>query len=98
MVSIKKYNSILIEKGLLSEEVTDISDEAGLPVVQRSFNLTGLQQAALWIKAVTQQLTSNTEDIEELKQENSELKRRVAALEKEFSISRNKVLDFEATF
>lgn len=81
-ISIKKYNTILIEKGLLSEETTDSSDEAGLPVIQKSFNLTGLQQAALWVKAVTQQVTANTEDIEELK-------KKVAALERELSIRRN---------
>lgn len=45
--SIKKYNTILIEKNLLTEEETEKTDEAGLAIVQRNFNLTGLQQAAL---------------------------------------------------
>ena len=81
-ISIKKYNSILIEKGLLSEEVSDQTDEAGLPIIQKNFNLTGLNQAALWVKAVTEQIVTNTEDIEELKKE-------VAALKKELSICRN---------
>ena len=81
-ISIKKYNSILIEKGLLSEEVSDQTDEAGLPIIQKNFNLTGLNQAALWVKAVTEQIVTNTEDIEELKKE-------VAALKKELSIRRN---------
>ena len=81
-ISIKKYNSILIERGLLSEEVSDQTDEAGLPIIQKNFNLTGLNQAALWVKAVTEQIVTNTEDIEELKKE-------VAALKKELSIRRN---------
>lgn len=46
-VSVKKYNTILIEKGLLSEEVTNATDESGLPIIQKAFNLTGLHQAAL---------------------------------------------------
>ena len=80
--SIKKYNTYLIEHNLLEEEVTDRYDEAGLPVIQKNFNLTGLNQAALWVRAVTEQIVTNTEDIEELKKE-------VAALKKELSIRRN---------
>jgi hypothetical protein len=45
--TIRKYNSILIEKNLLSEEVTEKKDSAGLPIVQKSFDLNGLNQAAL---------------------------------------------------
>lgn len=45
--SIKKYNTILIEKGLLKEELTDHYDESGLVVVQKNFDLSGLNQAAL---------------------------------------------------
>lgn len=45
--TIRKYNLILIDKGLLEEEPTERTDEAGLTVVQKNFNLTGLQQAAL---------------------------------------------------
>lgn len=80
--SIKKYNTYLIEHGFLEEETTSKLDEAGLPVIQKNFNLTGLNQAALWVKAVTEQLVTNTEDIEELK-------KKVAALERELSLRRN---------
>ena len=80
--TVKKYNTILIEKGLLAEEVTGNTDEAGLPIVQKSFDLQKLNQAALWVKAVTEQVTTNTEDIEVLK-------KKVAALEKELSLRRN---------
>lgn len=45
--SVKKYNTYLIEHGYLEEESTNKTDEAGLVVVQKNFNLTGLQQAAL---------------------------------------------------
>jgi hypothetical protein len=45
--SIRKYNTYLIEHNFLTEETTSESDESGLPVIQKNFNLTGLQQAAL---------------------------------------------------
>lgn len=95
--SIKKYNSILIEKGLLEEEVTGNFDSAGLPIVQKSFDLNGLQQAALWVKAVTDQITLNTNDIENLKTSNEEMKseierltKKIADLERIQSLERNK--------
>ena len=72
--TVKKYNTYLIENGFLSEEVSNNTDEAGLPIITKNFNLTTLKQAALWIKAVNEQLINNTaqlnaqgEDIDELK-------------------------------
>ena len=47
VLSVKKYNTYLIEHKYLEEEVTNKTDEAGFPVIQKNFNLTGLQQAAL---------------------------------------------------
>lgn len=97
VISIKKYNTILIEKGFLQEELTEKTDESGLQVVQKNFNLNGLQQAALWVKAVTEQITKNTDDIESLKRDNEEkenqikeLERRIASLEKYQALERNK--------
>lgn len=87
--SIKKYNTILIEHNLLTEEETGKTDEAGLTIIQKNFNLTGLQQAALWVKAVTEQVSKNTDDIEEMKQELAELKAWKARKEKEESLKRN---------
>lgn len=46
-LSVKKYNTYLIEHGFLSEETTNQTDQAGLPVVQKNFDLTSLNQAAL---------------------------------------------------
>lgn len=81
--TVKKYNTILIENGLLTEEETSKTDEAGLPVIQKNFNLTGLQQAALWVKAVTETVQKHDVAIEELE-------KKVANLEKELSLYRNK--------
>lgn len=87
--SIKKYNTILIEKGFLTEETTDKTDSAGFAVIQKNFNLTGLQQASLWVKAVTEQITKNTDDIESIKKELEELKAWKARKELEESLKRN---------
>lgn len=87
--SVKKNNTILIERGLLTEETLEEKDQAGLPIVQKQFDLTGLQQAVLWVKAVTEQVTKNTDDIELLKQELEELKQWKAKKEKEESFLRN---------
>lgn len=93
--SIKKYNTWLIEHGFLEEQATEKKDEAGLPIIQKNFNLAGLQQAALWAKAVTQQVVKNTSDIEEIKSENEDLKRRIAALEREAALRRNRIIEKE---
>lgn len=91
--TVKKYNTYLIEHGFLEEETTDKTDEAGLPVIQKNFNLQGLNQAALWIKAVSEQLITNTEDIERIKLENADMKRRIAVLES--TISRQTEYSFD---
>lgn len=87
--SIKKYNTYLIEHGFLEEETTSKLDEAGLTIIQKNFNLTGLQQAALWVKAVTDQVSKNTDDIEDMKRELEELKAWKARKEREESLERN---------
>lgn len=46
-LSVKKYNTYLIENNFLEEESTNSTDESGLPVIQKNFNLTSLNQAAL---------------------------------------------------
>lgn len=90
--SVKKYNTYLIEHGYLEEESTNKTDEAGLVVVQKNFNLTGLQQAALWVKAVTETVQRHDEDIEDLKERMSEIEKKNQALEKELSLYRNQTI------
>lgn len=89
IASVKKYNTYLIENEYLAEETCDKTDEGGLPIIQKNFNLEGLNQAALWVKAVTEQVTKNTDDIEKMKQELEELKDWKRKLEKEESLARN---------
>lgn len=94
VLSIKKYNTILIEKGLLEEEETENKDAAGIPIVQKNFDLTGLHQAALWVKAVTEQVTKNTDDIESIKAELEELKKWKERKEKEEALKRNSYTEY----
>jgi predicted RNase H-like nuclease (RuvC/YqgF family) len=89
-VSVKKYNTYLINNGFLEEETTSKTDSAGLPIIQKNFNLNGLQQAALWVKAVTEQITMNTADIEDMKDEISSLRKELENLKREQSLYRNK--------
>lgn len=90
VVSVKKYNTYLINNGFLEEETTSKTDSAGLPIIQKNFNLSGLQQAALWVKAVTEQITMNTADIEDMKDEISSLRKELENLKREQSLYRNK--------
>ena len=70
-ISIKKYNTILIEKNLLEEEETTQKDEAGFPIIQKCFDLQGLNQAILWMKKIDAAVV--------------DLQDRVAAIEKHIS-------------
>lgn len=91
VLSVKKYNTILIEKGLLLEKETDDKDEGGFPIIQKNFDLWGLNQAALWAKKITEQTIKNTNDIEELKQELEELRKWKERKEREESLIRNSI-------
>lgn len=71
-MSIRKYNTILIEKNLLEEEETTQKDEAGFPIIQKRFDLQGFNQAVLWVKQVNEALIDHED--------------RIAALERKFGV------------
>ena len=82
--TIKKYNKILQDGGYMNSKLTSYKDEAGLIIREMSFDMQKLGQFGLWVKAVSEQVTKNTDDIQELKeeikqlrQENSEIKRKL---------------------
>lgn len=89
-LSVKKYNTYLIEHGFLEEETTSKKDESGFPVIQKNFDLTSLQQAELWARAVTQQVIQNTSDIEDMKKELAELRAWKQRKEREEALERNR--------
>ena len=98
VASVKKYNTILIEKNLLEEETSDYKDEAGFPIIIKRFDLQGLNQAELWVKQVTAAVIRHEDEIQQLKNEIQELrsdrqedKRKIAALEKQLALQNNYV-------
>ena len=98
VASVKKYNTILIEKNLLEEEASDYKDEAGFPIIIKRFDLQGLNQAELWVKQVTAAVIRHEDEIQQLKNEIQELrsdrqedKRKIAALEKQLALQNNYV-------
>lgn len=98
VASVKKYNTILIEKNLLEEETSDYKDEAGFPIIVKRFDLQGLNQAELWVKQVTAAVIKHEDEIQQLKNEIQELrsdrqedKRKIAVLEKQLALQNNYV-------
>lgn len=91
VASVKKYNTILIEKNLLEEHTTNKTDSAGFPIIQKEFDLQGLNQAALWAKKMTETVIKHDDEI-------SELKERVRLLEKQIAIQNNKTIDVNYEF
>lgn len=101
-ISIKKYNTILIERGLLEEESSCANtDEAGFPLIIKSFDLQGLNQAHLWAKKVTAAVMKHEQEIQEIKEqatkqqaiyesEINNLKKEITKIQKELALARNK--------
>ena len=84
--TVRKYNLILQESGYLTTELTTYKDEAGFSIRQLNFDMEKLGQFGLWVKAVTEQVSENTEDIAAIKQKNEELERRIKSLERYYHI------------
>ena len=98
VASVKKYNKKKKEKNLLEEETSDYKDEAGFPIIIKRFDLQGLNQAELWVKQVTAAVIRHEDEIQQLKNEIQELrsdrqedKRKIAALEKQLALQNNYV-------
>lgn len=87
-----------MKKNLLEEETSDYKDEAGFPIIIKRFDLQGLNQAELWVKQVTAAVIRHEDEIQQLKNEIQELrsdrqedKRKIAALEKQLALQNNYV-------
>lgn len=98
VASVKKYNTILLEKNLLEEETSSTNDEAGFPIIIKRFDLIGLNQAELWVKQVTAAVIKHEDEIQQLKNEIQELrsdrqedKKKIAALERQLALQNNYV-------
>lgn len=84
--TVKKYNMILENSGYMSTAITPYKDEAGLSIREMSFDMQKLGQFGLWAKAITQQVITNTDDIEELKSTVKQQQREIAELKRQMSL------------
>ena len=91
--TVKKYNKALQDGGYMDSKITNYKDEAGLAIREMSFDMQKLGQFGLWVKAVTEQVTKNTDDIESIKKELRELRAFKEAIERE-SGKRTLIYDF----
>ena len=88
--TVKKYNRILEESGYLSTSLTHYKDDAGLTIREMSFDMQKLGQFGLWAKKITEQVVSNTDDIQELKNTLQQQNRKIAELERRLDIKEGK--------
>ena len=98
--TVKKYNTELIRNDILHETQLMIKSDDGFCVTKKSFDLDKLGQAVLYkLKEHEVQINQNTEDINFLKTENSELRSRISALEKICGLQNNTIIqDFSTSF
>lgn len=89
--TVKKYNSILQQKGYMTTEITPYRNEAGFNIRELSFDMEKLGQFGLWAKAVTEQVSTNTEDINALKSKIDEYEKRIKSLERMYHANLEKV-------
>ena len=88
--TVKKYNRILQESGYVKSEITTYKDEAGFAIREMSFDMQKLGQFGLWVKAVTEQVSKNTDDIDDLKNKIDLQERRIKELERLVELSQVK--------
>ena len=88
--TVRKYNLILEQSGYMTSKLTNYKDEAGLTIRELSFDMQKLGQFGLWVKAITEQVVSNTDDIQELKNTLQQQNRKIAELERRLDIKEGK--------
>lgn len=88
--TVKKYNKILQDSGYMNSKLTEFKDSAGLVIREMSFDMQKLGQFGLWVKAVSEQVTKNTDDIEDLKDTVKQQQYEIAELKRRLGIQENK--------
>lgn len=96
--TVKKYNLILENSGYMTTKITSYKDEAGLSIREMSFDMQKLGQFGLWVKAITQQVVTNTDDIEELKSTVKQQQREINELKKQMALKDIKEVPYEKEF
>lgn len=93
--TIKKYNAILEKSGYMTTAITPYKDDAGLSIREMCFDMQKLGQFGLWAKAITEQVITNTDDIQELKTIIQQQKRDIAELKRIVSLKETKDADYQ---
>lgn len=91
--TVRKYNTELIQKGVLREVRLTTVSEAGIPLTKKEFDLDKLNQAILYkLKEHSEKLSEHDQAIRDLEVENEDLRSRVAALERLAGLKANTYL------
>lgn len=96
--TVKKYNSVLQDSGYLSTEITTYKDDAGFLQRAMSFDMDKLGQFGLWVKAVSQRVDENTEDISAMKKKIEEYEKRIKSLERFYHLNDAKEVEYEKEY
>lgn len=88
--TVRKYNLILEQSGYMTSKLTNYKDESGFTIRELSFDMQKLGQFGLWVKAITEQVVSNTDDIQELRTNYNELQKEVKELRRRLDIKEGK--------
>ena len=94
--TVKKYNKILQDSGYMNSKLTEFKDSAGLVIREMSFDMQKLGQFGLWVKAVSEQVTKNTDDIEDLKDTVKQQQYEIAELKRRLGIQENKNINLSS--
>jgi len=88
--SVRKYNTELINAGILEEKALSTIDFSGLKKIKKSFDLYSLGQAVVYkLKEHEEKINENTQAIADLKAENEQMRERLKALERLCGLQNN---------
>ena len=100
---IEKFDKLLCDMNALSKIPSGKIDQAGFPIMIREFDLTALNQAKLWIKAVNEQLATTQNYVEEVDNKVNKLESnqyatnaQIKAMQKEINMLTNRVSKYES--
>lgn len=95
--SVRKYNTELIQAGILSETRLTTLDLGGVQQIKKSFDLYTLGQAIVYkLKEHEDKINENTQAIEDLKIENEQMRSRIKALERLCGLQNNEYVQKES--
>lgn len=79
--TVKLYNRALIDANILTETITSLIDDAGFPIIRKTFDLNKLHQSILYkFKEQDEKINKNIDDIASLKDEIKQLKKQIAIM------------------